>query len=102
MCRVQGSVRSARTWQAIDRCPMLRLQSASSLHEMPRCRELGGVVDHLSRWTEGCPCHSSRSQQLLPQAQKCPYRGCRGPELAFGQAPRLNRFLQAPRWQAAA
>lgn len=52
---------------------------------------LAGVVQHGLRWAESCPCHSKHSNPDFV----CPLRGCRAPELACEQLPRIMDDLFA-------
>lgn len=46
--------------------------------------DLGCLGEHLGRWSEGCPCHSS----ILASGSRvaCQLKGCRAPEFASGSA----------------
>ena len=57
--------------------------------------KLGSIFKRLSRWMEGCPCHTTtmelcsqqhgrRVAKMFPRFGHCPLSGCHGPEIAAG------------------
>ena len=77
------------------------IASATMWCSMHVVLDIAQEAEHIGNWSEGCPCHSNLELKAIErvglkrrrleqprgwmQSARCPFKGCRAPELAAGQ-----------------